>query len=165
MRRTILCALAVVALALPAATAAGNGNGKAKGKGAGNGTVCVLHAKLNAKNETTGSTSTAKGHTLIKVRRNGTIQYNTQILNKAGETFIAGHIHQAAAGVAGPVVFPLFRGMSPTTARHIRDRGSVPASTPADLQFASGLCQNPSAYYVNYHTTAFTGGAIRAQLG
>ena len=35
--------------------------------------MCVLHAKLSAKNETTGSTSTAKGNTLIKVRNNGTI--------------------------------------------------------------------------------------------
>jgi hypothetical protein len=163
MRRSLLCALAILALALPAATAAGNGNGKAKGSG--NGTVCVLHAKLSPKNETTNSTSTAKGHTLIKVRRNGTIEYKTHILNKAHETFMAGHIHQAPAGSPGPVVFPLFRGASPTDARQIKDRGSVPAATPADALFASQLCQNPSAYYVNYHTTANPGGAIRGQLG
>jgi hypothetical protein len=162
MRRPILCGLALVALALPATTAAGNGNGKAKGSG--NGTVCVLHAKLSPKSETTNSTSTAKGHTLIKVRRNGTIEYKTHILNKAHETFIAGHIHQAPVGQPGPIVFPLFRGASPTTARQIKDRGSVPAATPADQQFANQLCQNPSAYYVNYHTTTNPGGAIRGQL-
>jgi hypothetical protein len=161
MRRPILCGLAVAALALPATTAAGNGNGKPKGSG--NGTVCVLHAKLSPKSET-NSTSTAKGHTLIKVRRNGTIEYKTQINNKAHETFVAGHIHQAPVGVAGPIVFPLFRGVTPTNARHIRDRGSVPAATPADQQFATQLCQKPSAYYVNYHTTANPAGAIRGQL-
>ena len=161
MRRSILCGLALVAIALPATTTAGNGNGKPKGSG--NGTVCVLHAKLSPKSAAP-STSTAKGHTLIKVRRNGTIEYKTHINNKAHETFFAGHIHVAPVGVAGPIVFPLYRGASPTTARHIKDTGSVPAATPADQQFASQLCQNPSAYYVNYHTTAFMGGAIRGQL-
>jgi hypothetical protein len=43
--------------------------------------MCVLHAKLAAKNETTGSTSAAKGHTLIKVRNDGTIEFKTQINN------------------------------------------------------------------------------------
>jgi CHRD domain len=164
MRRSILCGLAVVALVLPAATAAGNGNGKGKPNGgSGNGTVCVLHAKLRAKNETPPTTSTAKGFTLIKVRRNGTIEYKTHINNKAHETFIAGHIHQAPVGVAGPIVLPLFSGPA-TDARQIKNRGSVPAATPTQQQFASQLCQNPSAYYVNYHTTAFPAGAIRGQL-
>ena len=57
--------------------------------------MCVLQAKLAAKNETTGSTSIAKGHTQIKVRSNGTIEFKTQILNRDDETFVAGHIHQA----------------------------------------------------------------------
>jgi hypothetical protein len=160
MRRLITSGLVLVALALPATTAAGNGNGKPKGSG--NGVACVLHAKLNAREA--GTTSQAKGHTLIKVRRNGTIEYKTHILNKGGETFFAGHIHQAPVGSNGPIAFPLFRGMSPTTARQIRDRGSVPAATPADQQFATTLCQNPSAYYVNYHTMQNPGGTIRGQL-
>jgi hypothetical protein len=160
MRRFITSAFVVVALALPASTAAGNGNGKPKGTG--NGTACVLHAKLNAREA--GSTSIAKGHTLIKVRRNGTIEYKTHILNKGGETFFAGHIHQAPVGSSGPIAFALFRGVSPTSARHIRDSGSVPAATPADQQFASALCQNPSAYYVNYHSTQNPAGAVRGQL-
>ena len=160
MRRLLSFGLIFVGLALPATTTAGNGNGKPKGSG--NGTVCVLHARLNAREA--GTTSSAKGHTLIKVRRNGTIEYKTHINNKGRETFVAGHIHQAPIGVNGPIVFPLFRGMAPTSARQIRDRGSVPAATAADQQFASTLCQNPSAYYVNYHSTASPGGAIRGQL-
>ncbi|CAN5141134.1 hypothetical protein BH18ACT12_BH18ACT12_15520 [soil metagenome] len=128
----------------------------------GRGTMCVLHAKLAAKNETTTSTSTAKGHTLIKVRNDGTIEFKTQINNKNHETFVAGHIHQAPVGVAGPVVVPLFVAPAPaTSARHIKQRG---VATPNAGTTGSGLCQNPSAYYVNYHTTAFAGGAIRGQL-
>jgi CHRD domain len=57
---------------------------------------------------------------------------------------------------------PLFVAPSPpTSARHIKQSGTA---TPNPGTTGAGLCQNPSAYYVNYHTTAFPGGAIRGQL-
>ena len=154
MRRLILClAAGCMAVVLSAGTA------PAKSP---NGTTCVLHAKLTAKSETTGSTSVAKGHTLIKVRADGTIQFKTKILNKAHETFVAGHIHEAPVGVAGSVVVPLFVAPSPpTSARQIKQSG---VATPNAGTTGAELCQNPSAFYVNYHTTAFMGGAIRGQL-
>lgn len=154
MRRVIPCLVAAcVAVALTASAA------PAKNR---HGTMCVLHAKLTAKSETTGSTSVAKGHTDIKVRADGTIQFKTKILNKAHETFVAGHIHLAPVGVAGPIVVPLFVAPSPpTTARQIKQRG---VATPNAGTTGAALCANPSAYYVNYHTTAFPGGAIRGQL-
>ena len=89
MRRLIFSLVAVCVAAVLTGSAATAKNGK--------GVMCVLHAKLAAKNETTGSTSTAKGHTLIKVRQDGTIEFKTKILNKSHETFVAGHIHQAPA--------------------------------------------------------------------
>ena len=154
MRRLILClAAGCLALALCAGAAPAK-NPK--------GTLCVLHAKLSAKSETTGSTSVAKGHTTIKVRAGGTIEFRTKILNKAHETFVAGHIHQAPVGVAGSIVVPLFGAPSaPTSARQIKQHG---VATPNAGTTGAALCANPSAYYVNYHTTAFTGGAIRGQL-
>jgi len=154
MRRLIVCLVAAWAVALPAASVA-----PAK---SGQGTMCALHAKLTAENETTGSTSTAKGHTLIKVRNDGTIEFKTQINNRNHETFVAGHIHQAPIGIAGPIVVPLFVAPAPpTSARHIKQSG---VATPNAGTTGAGLCANPSAYYVNYHTTAFPGGAIRGQL-
>jgi hypothetical protein len=154
MRRFIVCFVIACLTAVPAAGTASAKNGR--------GTVCVLHAKLTAKNETTGSTSTAKGHVLIKVRTDGTIEFKTTINNKNHETFVAGHVHQAPVGVAGPVVVPLFVApASPTSARHIKQSGTA---TPNAGTTGSALCQNRSAYYVNYHTTAFAGGAIRGQL-
>jgi hypothetical protein len=144
-----------------ACTVAAVGTGVAPAKN-GHGVMCVLHAKLSAKNETTGSTSTAKGHTLIKVRTDGTIQFRTKILNKSNETFVAGHIHKAPVGVPGSIVVPLFVSPSPSTsARQIKQRG---VATPNAGTTSADLCANPSAYYVNYHTTAFPGGAIRGQL-
>jgi CHRD domain len=154
VRRLFVCLVAacgVVALGASAAPARD-----------GNGVLCVLHAKLSAKEETTGSTSTAKGHTLIKVRQDGTIQFKTQINNKNHEMFFAGHIHQAPAGVAGPIVVPLFGPpAAATSARHIKQSGEA---TPNAGTTGANLCSNPGAYYVNYHTTAFPGGAIRGQL-
>jgi CHRD domain len=147
----------VVLVGLFAASAVGVAPAKS-----GRGTMCVLHARLSAKNETTGSTSTAKGHTQIKVREDGTIEFKTQLNNPDHETFILGHIHQAPVGVPGPVVVPLFVSPSPpTSARHIKQSGTA---TPNAGTTGADLCQNPSAYYVNYHTTAFPGGAIRGQL-
>ena len=160
MRRVLFLVLLVGLLAWPAVGVAPAKSGK--GMKSGRGTMCVLHARLTAKKETTGSTSTAKGHTLIKVREDGTIAFKTQINSPDRETFIAGHIHKAPVGVAGPIVVPLFVAPSPpTSARHIKQSGTAtpnPGTTGADV------CQNPSAYYVNYHTTAFPGGAIRGQL-
>jgi hypothetical protein len=152
MRRLILGVVVACVVAASAASVAPAKNG--------NGVMCVLHARLTATSETTGSTSTAKGHTQIKVRANGTIEFKTQILNKNGETFVAGHIHLAPVGVAGPIVVPLFASPG-TTARHIRQSG---VATPNAGTTGAALCTNPSAYYVNYHTTAFPGGAIRGQL-
>src|SRR5947207_10116746 len=113
MRRLLLGVAAACAIVALTASGAPAKNG--------NGVMCVLHARLTATSETTGSTSTAKGHTQIKVRANGTIEFKTHILNQNGETFVAGHIHQAAVGIAGMIVVP--PGVSPTpatNARHIR---------------------------------------------
>ena len=173
MRHYVAIAASTAALALGVAAGAfadpghrnGNGSGQGNGKGKGasttvqtttgaktNGVMCVLNTQMRP---VAGVASTAKGHAQIKVWRNGTIQWRVFINNKAGESFFAGHIHAVSTG---GIVLPLFNGPS-TTARHIRIRGSVPSSP-----LASPLCTTPSAYYVNFHTTAAPAGAIRDDL-
>jgi hypothetical protein len=151
MRRLFICfvigCVAAIAAAGPAAAKHG-------------GVMCVLNTQLSAKNETTGSTSTATGHTQIKVWKDGTITFKTQIFNPNHETFVAGHIHQAPVGIAGGIVVPLFAGPG-TTQSHLKLGGNA---TPNAGTTGAAICQNPSAYYVNFHTTAFTAGAIRGQL-
>jgi hypothetical protein len=151
MRGLLLCVIAACVVAAPTASAAPAKNDS--------GTTCVLHAKLTAENDT-GSTSTAKGHTQIKVSADGTIEFKTKINNEDGETFIAAHIHQGPVGVEGPPVELLF-ARPPTSAGQLKQSGV--ASPLADTTGAD-LCANPGAYYVNYHSTEFPAGAIRGQL-
>ena len=67
---------------------------------------------------------------------------------------IAAHIHVAPAGKAGPIVVPL---SAPIT-------GASSGCADVDRGLAKNILQNPEAYYVNVHTTAFPTGAVRGQL-
>jgi hypothetical protein len=127
--------------------------------GSAGGTACVSTTQLRPENEVPPTTSTAFGHTQIKVRNDGTIAWKTVIFNPGNETFVAGHIHVGRAGTNGGVVQGLFSspGNSDSEITH-----SGSASNPT---VAAAICADPSNYYVNYHTTVFPGGAIRGQLG
>jgi hypothetical protein len=153
MRRILILLIALASLGVPAAAVGGP-------HGTGQGTACVFTTQLSAANETTGSTSTASGHTQIKIRYDGTLEFKTHILNPDAETFVAGHVHNALAGAAGPIVVPLFSGPA-TSDTHIVQTGPI----AIEALLAAAICAHPENYYVNYHTTPFPGGAIRGQLG
>jgi CHRD domain len=72
-------------------------------------------------------------------------------------TVVAAHIHVGAAGVAGPVVVPLFSGAFAGT-------DSTSACVSADPDLLVDIIQHPQSYYVNVHSTVFPAGAIRGQL-
>ena len=65
---------------------------------------------------------------------------------------LSAHVHKARAGKTGPVVIPL--------GARFMTKGCVivPLST------VRAVAKNPAAYYVNVHTRAYLGGAIRGQL-
>ena len=69
---------------------------------------------------------------------------------------IGAHIHLAPVTDAGPVVVPL----TPPGAS-----GTSSGCVDADPALVKAISKNPSAYYVNVHTTDFPAGALRAQLG
>jgi hypothetical protein len=128
-------------------------------------TACVFNTRLLPENEVrTDATdpveSTARGHAQIKIRTDGTLQYKVSILNQAGETFVAGHVHQAPAGSNGGIVVTLFGGPA-SDAEHFKQHAEVTISAA----LAEDICENPSDYYVNYHTTQDPQGAVRGQLG
>lgn len=130
----------------------------------GNATRCVFNTRLAPENEVRPEgtddpvDSTASGHAQVKIRHDGTLEYKVFLLNLARETFVAGHVHRAAAGVNGPVVVPLFGG-STDEAQFVQH-----AEVGIEAPLADEICGDPSGFYVNYHTSADPGGAVRGQL-
>jgi hypothetical protein len=68
----------------------------------------------------------------------------------------ASHIHQAPAGFAGPIVL----GLSAPGP----DGSSSGCAEDVDRDLIVEILSDPSAFYVNVHTTEHPPGAIRAQL-
>jgi hypothetical protein len=67
----------------------------------------------------------------------------------------AAHIHEAPAGVPGPVVVPL---QAPTS-------GSSIGCVQANRDLIVDIIEHPEEYYVNVHNASFPAGALRGQLG
>jgi uncharacterized protein (TIGR03437 family) len=86
----------------------------------------------------------------------------------SGETEFTGlHVHDGAAGVNGPV--RLDSGISGTSpVRTSTGFGNILLRATlfdaASLATLNSLVANPSAHYLNLHTTVNRGGAVRAQL-
>lgn len=67
----------------------------------------------------------------------------------------AAHIHEAPAGVAGPVV----RGLAAPNAN-----GEASGCVPLDRDEIMEIILEPEEYYVNVHTSDYPAGAVRGQL-
>ena len=88
----------------------------------------------------------------------------------AGEPLpTGGHIHEAPAGDAGPVVLTLFGGpanMAPTT--NLPPPSDYPTDTRCiegvDRDLIKEIRQNPENYYVNLHNMTHPAGVVRGQL-
>jgi hypothetical protein len=124
----------------------------------------VFVAALSAENEVPGCApgeeSGAGGRAIVRIdEETGQITYRVVARRLPGT--IAGspgaHIHVGAVGEMGPVVQALeLTG---------RDRGLVATGTATNPALAEAILADPANYYVNVHTTACPGGAIRGQLG
>ena len=86
----------------------------------------------------------------------GTVCWEIQVSNITLPA-IAAHIHEAPAGVAGPVVIPLFPPVPD-------ESGFSSGCMSADREEIKEIIQHPEEYYVNVHTTDFPAGAVRGQL-
>ena len=114
-----------------------------------------LTATLSGANEIPGP-GDADGMGMIVARVNpgrGQFCY-TLTASKIAPATMA-HIHDAAAGVAGPVVIAL---KAPTS-------GTSSGCVTISKELAQEIVQHPEEYYANVHNAQYPAGAIRAQLG
>lgn len=107
-------------------------------------------ATLNGANEVPANASAFSGTATLTFNTTTKIFTVAVTHNVAAPT--AGHIHKAAAGVNGGVVFGFTTLVSPFTYTSV----ALTAAEEADLM--------ANLYYVNIHTAAFPGGEIRGQL-
>ncbi len=111
----------------------------------------TFKATLSGASEVPANASAGTGSATL------TFNTNTKIFTVIVTHTIAaptvGHIHQAAAGVNGSVIFPF---TTPPT--------SPVNYTSAALDVTQEGVLNSNGYYVNIHSAAFPGGEIRGQL-
>ena len=112
--------------------------------------VVTFKAMLSGANEVPSNTSKATGTSILT--------YNKSTKKFAIETTYAGfkplmgHIHMAAEGVNGAVIFPF------------TDVATSPIKLEGSLTDAQLKALENETFYVNLHSEAYPGGEIRGQL-
>lgn len=83
-----------------------------------------------------------------------------------GITLTGMHVHRGAAGSNGPVVIDstLGRIEDTTGTTGLNLQGQILPENAAAISAATDMIADPSAFYLNIHTTVNPGGAIRGQL-
>ncbi len=109
---------------------------------------------MNGGNETPPVTTSTNTGTVQFVLNGTTLTYNGTTTFAAGKILASGgaHIHSGAVGVAGGVVYDLTVSGSDLI-------GAITGITAGDVTHLGD-----ATYYVNVHTTDFTGGEIRGQI-
>jgi hypothetical protein len=112
-----------------------------------------LSTTLEPSNEVPPAASDASGWARVTLNQGlGEVCVEIEAGGFEGDVLM-GHIHQAPEGVNGPIVVNL--GVN---------SADYSACVPADADLIKDIRQDPSAFYINVHTTAFPGGEIRGQL-
>jgi hypothetical protein len=112
-------------------------------------------AVLSGANEvsTTPNTSTATGEAVGTFNKDTKVLTLTITYNGLTTALTAWHIHKAATGVNGPVIFNIG---TPQPSGLVFTSTALTADQEADL--------TNNLYYVNLHTSTYPGGEIRGQL-
>lgn len=111
----------------------------------------TFKATINGASETPANASTATGTATLTF--NTSTKIFTIVVNFTGITATAAHIHKAAVGVPGGVIFGF---TAPITSPINYTSAALDATQESDLD--AGL------YYVNIHSAEFPAGEIRGQL-
>jgi CHRD domain len=109
-------------------------------------------AVLSGANEVSGGTAGLTGTATLTVNTTTGVVCARVTSNVTGAVAI--HIHKGASGANGAVVVPL-------DVKSINGASICKTATPA---VAAAIAANAAGYYVNIHTPAAPGGALRGQL-
>jgi hypothetical protein len=121
----------------------------------------------------------AEGGALVEVQVNrdpqtgaitsGTVTFDVDYRFPSPVTITGLHIHNAAAGVNGPVVIDTGTNGTTTAVTNVT-RGNIyrvveiTSSNATGIAALNGLFTDPTQYYINMHTSVNPGGVIRGQL-
>ena len=105
---------------------------------------------LSGANEVPAVNTSAAGTGTITIANDGAVSGSVTV---TGIAATAGHIHQGAVGINGPVIVPFVQSGNTFTA--------PPGAKLTETQMAAYRAGN---LYVNVHSAAHPGGEIRAQL-
>lgn len=112
----------------------------------------TLTANLSGPNEVGGGAASVTGSATVTVDTSSGQVCAKVTSNVAGA--VAMHIHKGALGVNGPVVVPL----------DVKSINGASICASATTGLATAIAADPAGYYVNIHTPAKPGGALRGQL-
>ncbi|MBI5768569.1 MAG: CHRD domain-containing protein [Verrucomicrobia bacterium] len=127
--------------------------------GFGHAQIVQFNATINSAQETPASTSGATG-SAVMLYNVATNTFDLVVtINDLANTITASHIHEAAPGVAGPVVTNLG---SETV--YQRTGNTVTASFRGLTHGGDKVRLLQNGAYVNFHSSQFPGGEVRGQL-
>lgn len=118
--------------------------------------VQVYSTVLTAADEVPPNDSTASGYAALALDSDGTTLYYRVLVNDI-DNITAAHIHEAAAGSNGGVVFTLFDGTGSFDP-------SSPISGSLTLTPTQVTALQSGNYYINVHTSEVGSGEIRGQI-
>lgn len=137
------------------ASCGGGGDGNSMGGGSVSASATapsMFAATLAGSQEVPPNPSTATGSGSLTV--DPVTKAFTATITTTGITGTAAHIHNGAAGVSGPIIFPLTETPS----------GSGKWSTSGTFTDIQLGALNAGNYYFNVHSAAFPNGEIRGQI-
>lgn len=121
--------------------------------------IVEFRATIEAAQETTGSTSAATGSAIL-LYDVGANTFDLMVTVKnLTNTITASHIHEAAAGVAGPVVTGLG-----AEAVYARSGTTITATFTNVAHLGSPATLLSNGTYLNFHSAQWPGGEVRGQL-
>jgi hypothetical protein len=110
-----------------------------------------IKVTLSGDQEVPPVKSAGAGSAFFAISNDGKVTGQVNVVNIKP---LAAHVHEAAPGAAGPIVFPLVRS------------GDTSFTVPPNvlLNAAQQAALKDGKLYVNVHTEANPGGELRAQL-